>query len=105
VQVEARALDQPVVDQPRPVGLQVVEHEVHLEARRHDTLDLVEEGAELDAAVAPFAGADHCPGLHVERGEQVDRAVAAVVVRASLGLPRPQGEQRCHALRRLDLRR
>jgi hypothetical protein len=104
VQVEARSLDEPVVDQPRLVRLQVVEHEVHLNIRRHALLDAVEEGTELDAAVTPLAGADHRAGLHVEGGEEVERAVAAVVASAPFGLARPQRECRRRALRGLDLR-
>ena len=43
------AIEQPVMDQFGPMGLQVVEHEMHLEVRRYTPLDPVEEGAELDA--------------------------------------------------------
>jgi hypothetical protein len=100
VQVPARALRQPVVHEARLVGPQVVEHEVHVQAGRHGRLDPVQEGAELHAAVPPLAGADHRAGPHVERGEEVQRAVAAPVVGPPLGLPGPQGDRRGRALRR-----
>ena len=77
MQVKVRPLDQPVVDQPGLVGLQVVEHEVHLQARRHAALDPVEEGPELDAAVTALAGADHGAGLHVERDQRAGQRTVA----------------------------
>ena len=89
--------------EPRLVGLQVVEHEVHVEAGGQRRLDLIQEGAELHRAVAPLAGADHRARPHVERGEQVERAVPLVVVGAPLGLARAHGERRRRALGRLDL--
>src|SRR3954467_12412399 len=47
-------------------------------------LDPAEKGAELHAAVALLAGTDRLARLHVERGKQVDRAMATVAVCGSL---------------------
>jgi hypothetical protein len=54
--------------------------------------------------VTAFAGADDRARPDIERGEQVERAVAAVVVGVPLGLARPHRERRRGTLRRLDLR-
>ena len=69
VQVPARALHQPVVDQLGLVGGGVVENEMDVEVRRHTQLDLIEEGAELDQTMSACAAADHSPRPDVEGGE------------------------------------
>jgi hypothetical protein len=87
------------LDQPGLVGAQVAEHQVHLEVGRDARLDGVEEGPELPGAVPRPALADHRPGLRVEGGEQVERAVPAPVVGPALGLP---GAHRQHRRGPLD---
>lgn len=96
--MSAWALQQPVVDQFSPVGGRVVEH------HRHVGLDLIEEGAKLDGAVAACAASDDATGLHVKRREQVGGAGPAIVVRAPLGLAGPQRQHGGGAGRGLDLR-
>ena len=51
VEVEPGMLQQPVVDQLGLVRLQVVEHEMHLQIACDAAPDLIQEGAELDAAM------------------------------------------------------
>ena len=53
---------------------------------------------------APVALAKDLAGLHVERGKERRRAVAAVVMRPPLHLARPHRQQRLGAVQRLDLR-
>jgi hypothetical protein len=43
------------------------------------------------------------PGLHIERGEQRQRAMALVVVAAPFGLSGPHRQQRLRPVERLDL--
>src|SRR6478609_2661735 len=86
MQLKSRMLDQPVMDQLRLVRLQVVEHKMHRQVRRNTALDLLQELAELDAAMTWLAAADHGAGLYVERCEQVEGAMPAIIVRHVHGL-------------------
>src|ERR1700709_734850 len=81
VEVEPRMLDQPVMHQGRLVRLQVVEHEMHLQIACDAALDLLQEGAELDAAMTRLAAPDHRSGFYVEGGKQAERAMPAIVNR------------------------
>src|ERR671915_292992 len=69
----------------------------------HVALDGVEEAAELPGAMAGEALADDLADLHVERGEQRERAMPLVVVGAALGLAGPHRQERLGAVQRLDL--
>lgn len=104
MQVPARALQQPVVDQFGLVGGGVVEDEVDVEVCRHARLDLIEKGAELDRTMPGRTAADHGPRLHVEGSEQIGRALAAIVVGPALGLAGPHRQHGGRAGQRLDLR-
>src|SRR5580765_2334741 len=92
----AGTLGEPVADRLRLVARRVVHDDVHVEAGRNIALDLVEEPAELLGSMARHALADHRAGLHVrlhrhrgdEAREQRRGAVALVIVRAPLDLPR-----------------
>jgi hypothetical protein len=58
---------------------------------------------ELDRAVTAMELADHGAGFGVERGKQVDGAIAQVVRRAALSLSGSHGQQRLSAIERLNL--
>jgi hypothetical protein len=75
-----------------------------VEIGRHGLLDLRQEFAEFDRAVALVAAPDDPTGDDVQGGKQRGRAVALVVMAASLGLPRAHRQQRLGAVERLDLR-
>ena len=62
------------------------------------------EVAKLGRAVALMELADPGAGLGVERGEQVDGAVAQGVRRSALGLSGAHRQQRLTAIERLNLR-
>jgi hypothetical protein len=104
VHVIARRLRQPAVNERRLVRGVVVEDQVHRQVGRHGSGDGVEEFAKLDRAMVAMTLADHCAGLHVERGKQRRRAVARVVVRAPLDLLGAHRQQGLRAIERLDLR-
>src|SRR6478672_8506654 len=107
----AGTLGEPVADRLRLVARRVVHDDVHVEAGRNIALDLVEEPAELLGSMARHALADHRAGLHVrlhrhrgdEAREQRRGAVALVIVRAPLDLPRTHRQQRLRAIEGLDL--
>ena len=100
----ARVAGEPGFDRWRFVGGVIVEHQMDVEIGRHGLLDLRQEFAEFDCAVALVAAADDPTGSDVQGGEQRGRAVALVVMAAPLDLPRPHRQQRLSAVERLDLR-
>ena len=81
----------------------VVEDQMNVELLRHVAFDGVEEGAKLGRAMAALGLADHVAGLRVERREQARGAVPLVVVSAALHLAGTHRQQRCGAIKRLDL--
>ena len=103
VDVPAGALGEPVADEPGLVAAGIVDDEMDVEIGRHVALDGVEEAAELPGAMAGEALADDLADLHVERGEQRERAMPLVVVGAALGLAGPHRQERLGAVERLDL--
>src|SRR5512144_2696901 len=50
-----------------------------LEVRGHIGVDQLEEGQHVGALMMLTAGMDHFPGAHVQRREQIDGPIAAVV--------------------------
>ena len=102
--VPAWPLGEPVADQLGLMRGGVVHHDVDVQVGWHVTLDLVQELAELRCPVTRHAPADHCPRLHVKRGEHGRSAVALVVVSAPLNLPWAQGKQWLGSVKGLDLR-
>src|SRR3978361_728023 len=86
MQMKPRVLNQPVVHQLRLARFQVCEQKSHLKVWRNTPLDLLQEFAELDAAMTRLATADDGAGFHIERCEQVERAMPTIVVGDALGL-------------------
>ena len=86
MQVKTRTVPPPVANQLGLVRGGIVEDQVHFQVIGYVGVEGVQEGAELLAAVALLAGANHRARLHVERGKEVQRAVALVVVGVPLGL-------------------
>ena len=88
VHVEPRTLGQPVLDQGRLVGGEVVHDQVDVEVSRHLFVDRVEEFPKLDGTVSPVQLSNDFAAERVECRKQRCRAVSFVVVRASLDLAR-----------------
>ena len=88
----------------RLVGGQVVADHVDGQAGLDLAVDVVEEVAEVYGPVLGGQLADDLAGGGVQRGEQVDRAVADVVVAAALRHPWQHGQNRGSSLQGLDLR-
>ena len=91
-------LGEPFADGLGLVGGQVVQDDVDVEMARRSAVDVFEEREHVVSGV-PFAGRGvHLAGGDVERGEQVDGAVAAVVmVAARPGLSGSDGWVRSNA--------
>src|SRR5262249_8327662 len=103
MQVEARMPYEPAVNRWRFVGAVIVENQVDGQIGRYRGVDRLEELAELDRPVVPVQLPDDLPGLRIQGGEQRRRAMAQVVMRASLRLTRAHGQQRLRAIQGLDL--
>jgi len=86
------------------VGAVVIEDEMDVEVGRNIALDGVEEMQKLLGPVPTVHFSDHSSGLAFKRRKQRRRAVANVVVRATLDLPRTHWKQWLAAIQRLDLR-
>ena len=77
---------------------------MHVEVGWHGRLDLIEELAELDGAMARIAFADHPSGGDVKGSEQRGGAMALVVVAAPRRLAGAHRQHGLAAVQRLDLR-
>ena len=104
VEMVTRVAGEPRFDRRGFVSCVVVEHQVDVEIGRRGLLDRGQELAEFDRPMTLVAAADDSAGGDVQGGEQRSRAVALVVVAASLDLTRPHRQQRLGAVERLDLR-
>src|SRR5829696_8889784 len=104
MKVEARVPREPSADLGMLVGGVVINNQVQVQVRRGSAIDLVEEADELLVPMSTHALADHSPIQHVERGEQVCRAVALIVVGHCLAAPTLHWQFGLSAIERLDLR-
>ena len=104
VNMPARTPGEPVADRLRLVGRVVVHDDVDLEVGRHVGLDVIQELAELRAAVAPVALSDDLACGDVKGCEQRGGALALVVMGAPLDLAGPQRQQGLGAIQGLNLR-
>jgi hypothetical protein len=84
MKVEPLVTEPPLVDSPGLVRREVVRHDVHVEFGGDFAVDLVQELDELRRGVVQAKLGDHVARRDVERGEQIDGAVAFVVVRAAM---------------------
>ena len=75
-----------------------------LETRLDARFDLAQKGDEVLRPMLGLTSGDHLAGRHVERREQIQGAMAHVVVSPSLGLADVHRQDRLRALQRLDLR-
>ena len=87
MQMEARMAQEPALDGRGLMGAVIIEDQVQLQFTRYRGVDGCKEAAKLDRAVALMKLADHGASLGVERGAQVDGAVAQVVRGSPLCCP------------------
>src|ERR1700722_10217480 len=104
VQMEARMTLQPALDGRGLVSAVIIEDQVQVQFGRHGGVDGFKKIAKLDRAMTPMELANHRPGLGVECGEQVDRAMPHIVRGSALSLSRTHRQQRLTAIESLNLR-
>ena len=88
----------------RPMRGEIVQHHVDLQRGRDRRVDLPQKRDEIGSAVTRFTWREHLAGGDVQRGTQVERAGAKVIVRASFWLPDVHWQNRLRALKGLNLR-
>ena len=88
VEVHARMSRAPAVNERRLVRAVVVDNQVDVEGGRDRGVNRVEKLSEFDRAVPSMELADDRAGLGVEGGKERGRAVADVLMRPPLDLPR-----------------
>ncbi len=91
------------MDGRRLVSREVVQHDVDLQRRLDARVDVAEERDEILRAMLRLAAREDLARRDVQRGEEIERAVAQVVVGLPLGLPDVHRQDRLRALERLDL--
>jgi len=104
MKMDARMPEQPPMHRRRPMGREVVQHDVDLQRGCDAALDLTEERHEILGAMLLFTPRQDFAGRDVERGEQIERAIPDVVVGPPFGLANVHGQDRLGPLERLDLR-
>src|SRR5208337_18610 len=103
VQVVARMPQKPCLNFLGLVGGIVVQHQMDGKIGRNGAIDLLQEFAELDGAMAWPALADHRSRGDVQGREKTGGAMAFVIVGAALGLTWQHGKDRLAAAQRLNL--
>jgi len=104
MQMEARVTQQPAMHGGRAMRGEIVQHDMDLQRRLDARVDLAQKRDEIGGAVTRLTSREHLAGGDVQGGEQVQRAVAHVIVRSPLGLPDVHRQDRLRALERLNLR-
>ena len=104
VEMEPWAFQQPPADQGRLMRAIVVEDQMHVQTGRDAGFDGVQELPEFSGTMSLMQLPNDAARLHFQRSEERGRAMAAVVMRATLDLPRAHRQQRARAIQRLNLR-
>ena len=87
----------------RFVRREVVQHHVDLQCGLDALIDVAQEGHEILRAMLRLAAGEDLTRRDVQRGEEIQGAVAHVVVRPPFGLAEVHRQDRLRALQRLDL--
>src|SRR4051794_10811920 len=82
---------------------QVVQHDMHTQPARYGRVDLLEEPQHVATLVGLAEVGEYLPGREVHRREQVDRAVALVVVGHRAGASRLERQRRLRPVQGLAL--
>ena len=85
------------------VRRQVIQHDVDLPLGLDTAVDVAEERDEVLGSMLRLAPRDHLARRHVQRGEEIDRAMPQVIVGPSFGVADVHRQDRLRALERLDL--
>ena len=107
VKVPVRAFEEPFHDAGRLVGCVVVQHQMHLPARRnlrrHVDLDLLEECEDFLRTVTRVAGSQDLAGPDVQRGEQRGGPMSVVFRRVAFRSAGAHRQDGLGAFQSLDL--
>jgi len=103
VYVKARMAREPGAHRGGFVGSVVVHDQMHIQGGGNRRLNGPQELQKFLAAMAPMQLADHLAGGDIQCGKQRGRTMAQVVVRAPLGNPGRQRQDRLGAIQRLNL--
>ena len=104
VEVDARMAEQPPMHRRGFVRGEVVQHDVDVQRGLDARVDLAQEGDEILGAMPSLAPREDFARRDVQRGEEIERAMAEVVVGPPFGLAEVHRQDRLRALQRLDLR-
>src|SRR6266849_3698998 len=104
VKMKTWALQQPALNGGRLMSTVVVEDQMDVKPWWHLGLDLVEELAKLDRAMAPVELANNLASLSVQGGEQRSGTVALVIMNPAFCLTRSHGQNWLRAIQSLNLR-
>lgn len=103
VEMEAWALQQPPADHGRRMRAIVVEDQMYIQAGRDAGLDGVHELTEFSGTMSLMQFPDDAARPHFQGREERGRAMAAVVMRPTLNLPRTHRQQGARAVHGLNL--
>src|SRR5215207_9401511 len=98
------AFEQPALNGCSLMSTVIVEDQMNVKLCRHLRIDLVEELAKLNRAMAPVELANHLASLSVQGGEQRSGAVALVVMSPAFRLSRAHRQNWLRAIQSLNLR-
>ena len=98
MKVDTRMAKRPPLHRRGAVRGEIVEDDVDVEGRFDVRFDLAKKGHEVLRPMLGLASCGHLAGGHIERGEQIQGAMAHVVVRPSLGLAEVHRQDRLRAL-------
>jgi len=93
-QMISRVAREPALHGRCLVGAEIVDDEMNLQLGRYGRVDRIEETAELDRPIPRVTPRDDLARRDVQRREERRRPVAHVVMRAALGLPGAEREER-----------
>ena len=102
VEMKTWTFGEPFPDDGGFVGSVVVHNDLHIEFGGYLHFDLIQELAKFQRAMAVVQLRQSPAGLQFQRGEQRSRAMAFVVMRVALQLPRPYRQQWLGAVQRLN---
>ena len=104
MQMIARPLCQPTLGHGRLMGPIVVQNKMDVKIRRHGMINRIKRFAEFNRSMPTVTLTDHLTRLHIKGRKERRRSIAAIIVGASLDLPRTHGQDRLGSIQRLHLR-
>lgn len=101
--MKQRVAGEPIADGGRLVRAVVIHHQMNVQVAGNAGVDRAQEFQKPAAAMPPVQLPDDFAGSNIERGKQVGRAMALVIVSAPLGHAGCQRQDRLGSVQRLNL--